>query len=99
MTVLSATAGRIRGEEKKVILFVIYLCLLKVQGPIQLHPDHRGHAPHQEVRGLLCQVGPEHRQSEPQRQADLHRQPRHQPVAGGPCLHVRGRRSWSHVLL
>ena len=59
-----------------------------MQGSFQLHPDHGGHAAYQEVRGLLCQAGPEAGQSRAQRQEDLHGQPRHQPVAGGPRLHV-----------
>ena len=61
---------------------------LKVQGSVQLHPHHGGHAAHQEVRGLLCQAGPEARQSRAQRQENLHGQSRHQPLAGGPRVYV-----------
>ena len=77
----------------------VWMRVLQVQGPVQLHPHHGGHAAHREVRGLLCQAGAEGGQPRAQCEEDLHGQPRHQPLAGGPRVHVRGRRHRPHVLL
>ena len=42
--------------------------VLQVQGPVQLHPHHGGHAAHGEVRGLLCQARAEPRDTSQENQ-------------------------------